>query len=297
MRYSNRVFLYAPFAALIAFALFAAAHWWADARALAGQLDRANGHEIMPGVKLSFSRKRIGGFPFRLDAVLKNVRLSAGEVTGPVAWTSEDFAMHALTYGRDQWILEAAGRQTLSWRDVSGKEHHFTFLPGTFRASALLGNRELQRFDSEIRDLDGADFRTENAQLHFRRNGGGIDVYFRLENAHAPSGYAAALGPDVKALVASARLDRIGPIEELLRGSVRPMRAFEQWRQTGRVTVTELAIDWNDRRAKISGELTLDPAHNLHGTLTGNELKGAAAWPILLGFRGNRIETSGLSRP
>src|SRR4051794_12137854 len=102
MRYSSRFFLYAPILGLLILAAFAMIHWWVDATAFAKRLDAANGHEIMPGVKLSFVAKKIAGFPFRLDTILKGVRVEVAETTGPVTWSSEDFAMHVLTYGREQ---------------------------------------------------------------------------------------------------------------------------------------------------------------------------------------------------
>ena len=37
---------------------------------LAARLDRANGGEIIPGIVFAFAEKSVGGFPFRLDAVL-----------------------------------------------------------------------------------------------------------------------------------------------------------------------------------------------------------------------------------
>jgi hypothetical protein len=163
MRYSSRFFLYAPFVGLLLLAGIAMANWWIKASALAAKLDAVNGHEIMPGVRLSFAEKRLAGFPFRMDTILKNLRVEVAEMGGPIVWTSERFAMHALTYGRVQVIIEAAGRQTLSWHDAHGGAHIFAFLPGTFRASALLQQSKLIRFDGEIVDLDGSEFRANNA--------------------------------------------------------------------------------------------------------------------------------------
>src|SRR6476661_125023 len=148
MRYSSRFFLYAPILGLLLLAAIAMTNWWLTASALAKHLDAVNRHEIMPGVRFSFSEKRLAGFPFRMDTLLKNLRVEIAEVGGPVVWTSDEFAMHVLAYGRVQAVLEAAGRQTLSWHDANGSPHSFAFLPGTFRASALLQRGKLIRFDS-----------------------------------------------------------------------------------------------------------------------------------------------------
>lgn len=269
MRYSSRFFLYAPILALLILAAFAMIHWWIDATVLSERLDAVNGHEIIPGVTFHFSQKRIAGFPFRLDTILKNVRLSVEDVTGPVTWSSEDFAMHALTYGRDQAILEAAGKQMLSWRDAAGREHRFAFLPGTFRASAILGGGRLNRFDTEIRDLDGAEFRAANLQLHFRTNGNLADVYLKLDDAYIADGYAKALGPNLDLLTVSASLNRAQHLDGLLRGRAAPQSALDIWRENGGdVRINDLTLKSKQETARFMGDLSLDSVHDLAGTLS-----------------------------
>jgi hypothetical protein len=292
MRYSSRFFLYAPFVGLLLLAAIAMIHWWIAASALARHLDAVNGHELMPGVRMSFSEKRLAGFPFRMDTILKNLRLETAEVDGPVVWTSEGFAMHALTYGRVQAIIEAAGRQTLSWHDPNGGAHTFAFLPGTFRASAIVQNGKLIRFDAEIVDLDGADFRAGNAQLHARITPGGFDLYVRLQNAHVVGGYATSLGPDITLLIASGRTDHPAQLEKLLRGEEALEAALENWRQAGgTVAVSDLSVAKGHQSLSFAGRLTLDEAHDLAGALYGRN--GPA-----LQFSGNRLlPSSWFARP
>jgi len=296
MRYSSRLFLYAPTLGLLILAAFAMIHWWVDATALSKRLDAANGHEIMPGVTLHFSQKRVAGFPFRLDTILKNVRVSVNDVTGPVTWSSEDFAMHALTYGRDQAILEAAGKQALAWLDGAGREHRFAFLPGTFRASAILADGKLNRFDAEIRGLDGADFRAANAQFHFRTNGSAADVYLKLDDAYVADGYAKALGPDIDLLTASASLDRIQHLDRLFRGEDAPRSALETWRENGGdVRINDLTLKSKSRTARFVGNLSLNSSHDLTGALSST----SSEIPLHgLEFAGSRIlRTSSLPGP
>lgn len=292
MRYSSRFFLYAPFAGLLLLAAVAMIHWSIIAGALAKKLDAVNGHEIMPGVRMTFTQKRLAGFPFRLDIILKNLRLEAADVSGPVIWTSENFAMHRLTYGRVQAILEAAGQQTLSWTDAHGNRHRFAFLPGTFRASAILDRSKLIRFDSEIADLDGQDFRAANAQLHFRVVRNGADLYLRFQNAHAAGGYARGIGPEITAVVANASLAKADLLGRLLRGEQSPNAALEGWRGSGgNIAVHDLAVTKANRTLNFHGVLSLDDLHDLSGTLSGgggNQLR----------FKSDRISpTSALARP
>jgi len=292
MKYSSRFFLYAPFVGLFLLAAIAMTNWWLKATALAKELEAINGHEIMPGVRLSFAEKRLAGFPFRLDTVLKNLRVEVTEVGGPVVWTSDGFAMHTLTYGRLQAILEAGGRQTLSWHDASGGAHRFAFLPGTFRASAILQHGTLIRFDGETVDLDGADFRASNAQLHLRERGDGLDLYVKLSNAHITGGYAGPLGKEITSLVAGGRVDHGAALEALLRGEEAPQEAIENWRNAGgSIEVSEFSVARKNGTLGFTGKLALDEAHDLSGTLHGQN--GNA-----LQFSGNRLTlNSGLPRP
>ncbi len=292
MRYSSRFFLYAPFAGLLLLAAIAMTNWWIKAAALAAHLDAINGHEIMPGVRLSFTEKRLAGFPFRIDTILKNLRVEVAEVGGPVTWTTEDFAMHTLTYGRVQAILEAAGRQTISWHNARGGAHSFAFLPGTFRASAILQHGKLIRFDSEIVDLDGAEFRAGNAQLHARLRGDGLDIYLKLSNATVTGGYAAPLGPNTLSLVASGHMNNGSALEALLRGDEAPEAAIEKWRNAGgSMAMSEVTLARKGSLLTFTGKLTLDDAHDLSGTLHGRN--GGA-----LQFSGSRLAlNSGFARP
>jgi hypothetical protein len=283
MRFASRFFLYAPLAGLLLLAAIAMVHWWLIASALARHLDSVNGREIMPGVRLNFAQKRLAGFPFRMDTILKNLRVDVTEIGGPVVWTSEDFAMHTLTYGRVQAILEAAGRQTLSWHDANGGSHTFTFLPGTFRASAILQHGKLIRFDSEIVDLDGAEFRARNAQLHARMRGDGLDIYLKLSNANVTGGYAGTLGPNILSLAASGHVNNGSALEALLRGDETSEAAIEKWRNAGgSMAVSDLSVARPTERLSAAGNLTLDDAHDLNGALRTRN--GST-----LDFSGNRL--------
>jgi len=270
MRYSSRFFLYAPIAALLTLAAIAMVHWWIVAGALEKRLDAVNGHEIIPGVRISFASKRIAGFPFRLETRLSGLRIEVEEKDGPIVWTTEDFAAHALAYGRVQAIFEAAGQQTVSWHDRVGTTHAFAFLPGTFRASAIVENSALVRFDSQVIDLDGADFRAAKLEFHFRTNKDKIEAYLLLQNAHIPSGYAASLGPDLQTLTANVSLDHRAALDDGLRGQIAPATALDQWRQAGgTIGVGNLALGWKKRAASFSGKFTLDQHHNVAGMLHG----------------------------
>ena len=125
MRYSNRLFLYAPFAVLLIIAAAAMLRWREVADQWQTKLLAANrGEEIAPGVTLHFTSEEIGGFPFNLDIVLDKFVLAVRSTRGPISLESERFAIHALTYGRTQQVMESAGLQILIWTDAEGGAFH-----------------------------------------------------------------------------------------------------------------------------------------------------------------------------
>lgn len=168
--YSSRFFLYAPLCLFLALAAWVTAYWWLAAGALDKKLTALNGHDVAPGITLSFTAKEISGFPFNLDAAFTGVKIAGSAAHGPFAWTAEHFVLHRLTYGRDQDIYEAAGRQTFAWTDGAGAGHAISFLPGTLRASSITDARGLARFDIDAVAADGEGFTAADLQFHLRRD-------------------------------------------------------------------------------------------------------------------------------
>src|SRR5437868_12421710 len=100
MRYSNRLFLYAPFVVLLILAAAAMLRWRQVADHWERELLAANrGHEVAPGVSLHFASQEIGGFPFSLKVVLGHMVLAVQSTRGPISLESEGFAIYALIYG------------------------------------------------------------------------------------------------------------------------------------------------------------------------------------------------------
>jgi hypothetical protein len=144
MVYSNRIWLYGPFGLLLLLAVLYTVFWRVEADMLAARLDRANGGEIMPGIVFAFAGKSVGGFPFRLDTLLDGVSFAYAGPAGQTAWRAEKLAVHALTYGRPLYVVEAAGVQSFEWPDASGGiPRSINLTPAIARASVLLRNGTL----------------------------------------------------------------------------------------------------------------------------------------------------------
>jgi hypothetical protein len=218
MKYSSRFFLYAPLAVFLVLAVVVGAHWWVKASALSQRLAALNGYEAMPGVTVSFGAKKIGGFPFSLDTELSDFTLTVATPNGPTRWYSEKFAMHALTYGRDETIFEAAGRQRLDWRG-----HTLDFAVGALRASAILSHGSLARFDLDLVGFGSKAFTAQRLQLHARRDGNAIRLFDEV------NGVSACLQDERYAASATAA-EALAP---LLAARVSVADGLKAWRQAG----------------------------------------------------------------
>jgi hypothetical protein len=170
MKYSSRFFLYAPLAVFLILCVAASVTWWIKASALSDRLAAVNGREVMPGVTLAFAAKKIGGFPFNLDTEIRDFSVAVATPNGPTRWTAERFALHALTYGRDETIFEAAGRQRLEWTKEDGTRRTLDFAVGALRASAIVRSGSLSRFDLDLVGFGSKAFTAQRLQFHARQD-------------------------------------------------------------------------------------------------------------------------------
>lgn len=255
MRYSSRFFLYAPFALAVAAAAAVMLLWFQASDAWSKRIAAMNGHEIAPGITLSYSSETIGGFPFRIDTVFKNFKIS---VAGAGTWQSDEFAMHTLTYGHGQAVFEAAGNQAFTW----GKNGQFVFVPGSVRASAVLNGDALSRFDLVFVALDSKTVTIGRGEIHMRRNpsSDAIDLAFSGDSIHLPDHPKIISHFRLAAHVAPRT-----PFNPLLAGQTHWQSATETWRSTnGHIALDAIDLDGDTG----SGVLSLTGQHRLFGYYT-----------------------------
>ena len=244
MSYSSRFWLYAPLALFLGLAAWAMGHWWIAAKDLDQKLIALNGRQAIPGVRVTWAKQTISGFPFRLDVVFEDLTVSAGAPRGSVAWHSDHFALHSLTYGRNQDVFEAAGQQTLSWTDSDGAPHTLTFLPATLHASVIQDGRGVSRFDLDMLDAGGksADagrFTIGRAQFHLRRDlkADALEVMLSAVDAKG----ATPFGDHIKTMEIYGRITQGKAFVRLLTGKAGLMDALMAWRHDGGRILTEKA--------------------------------------------------------
>ena len=270
MKYSSRFFLYAPLALFLLIAAAASLMWWREASALSGRLDALNGHEAMPGVTLKFKSKSVGGFPFNLDVVFQDMRLTVATPHGPSSWTTQNFALHALTYGREQMIFEAAGRQLLSWTDMKGTAHAMPFEVGELHASAILGARGLSRFDLDCIGFGSPALTAARVQIHARLapSGTAVDIAAAVDGVHLSPPLASLFGDDITQIRLNASAAPSRAFDGLRAGRTDWVSAAETWRKAnGSVQISDLEMSWNRLSAMGKGALALDATHAVEGLL------------------------------
>jgi hypothetical protein len=227
-KYSSRFWLYAPISLFLLLAVAVMIHWWMVADVFERRLAALKGHEAVPGMIVDWASVDVGGFPFRLDAAFTNFRVQGAGAHGPFGWTTEKFALHALTYGRKQIVYEAAGNQDVRWTWSNGKMQHASFLPGTMRGSSILDGRGLNRFDLDIVDLGNSSFAIGRLQFHLRRDPDGtdLDLMFTTDGLQLDR---VKIG-NLQLYVTLSQAEALLP---LLRGEASWPQATQRWRALG----------------------------------------------------------------
>ena len=270
MNYSHRFFLYGPVGLFVVLMLAVIGYWFIESRAVSLKLDAINGHELAPGIRFSFAQKSMSGFPFRIDSELDGLRVEIATSHGPAVWTAEHFAFHSLTYGRTQYVFEAAGKQVVTWHKDSGELRTYAFLPALLRGSIIGRGDEISRFDLEAIGVDSADVAATQMQLHLRKDPkiDGLDLYLSADGVHIAVDLKPAFGPDMKTLRIDALVSPGTSFDPLLAGHDDWRAAAENWRaRHGGVLVNSIAVNWGRLDIAGKGAITVDEAHRPVGAL------------------------------
>lgn len=245
MKYSSRFFLYAPFGLFLAIALGVGVHWWLATSALSARLAAMNGREIVPGVTMRFASRTIAGFPFSLDTTFRGVSLRIDTPHGPTEWRPEEFAMHALTYGRDETIFEAAGKQELRWTKDDGSKRILVFAVGSLHASAIRDRDGLARFDLDLVGFGSRVLTARRLQFHIRRDGADkADLAVMADDIRIPSGHCPSLDDRLVTGRLMGTVTEAQPFSLLRAGAQDWSSAVANWRAAGgmlRIDVLQLA--------------------------------------------------------
>ena len=234
MKYSSRFFLYAPMALFLAFVLGVSIHWWIVASAFSTRLAAMNGHEIAPGVTLHYASRTISGFPFTLDTVFREMTVKIATPHGPTVWHADKFAMHALTYGREETIFEAAGPQELRWTRGDGSMRTLVFAVGSLHASAIQDGHGLARFDLDLVGFGSKVMTARRLQFHIRRDKDDtLDLAVMTDDIRIVPGICPNLAGGVDRATLGGTITKAESFASLRAGTQRWETAITQWRAAG----------------------------------------------------------------
>ena len=278
MNYSSRFFLYAPLALLLLIGVGFGVHWWFFVAALQKRLDAMQSHEAMPGVTVHYALRGVSGFPFNLDVVFGDFRVSVETGHGPAIWRAEHVALHALTYGRDETIFEAAGRQSLAWTDGRGKHRKLDFQTGATHASVIRSKGALSRFDLDLVAFGSLALTSSRIQLHLRYSGDRFDVAASSDDVHLSPLLHSAFGQDIKFLRLQGELTDAAAFDGLRAGASDWRSAVDSWRKaSGAMRLEPIEINWGRLDMMGHGALSFDDAHRPQG-IVDFKIAGMAAW-------------------
>jgi hypothetical protein len=281
MNYSSRFFLYAPFVLLLLIGAAFGAYWWRAAGALERRLDTMQTHEAMPGVTVRYATRSVSGFPFNLDVVFTNFRVSVETGHGPFVWRTEKFALHALTYGADKTIFEAAGKQSFTWKDGEGEQHVLPFDAGSLHASAIRNAGGLSRFDLDLVGFGSPALTAARLQFHFRHatDGKTWDVFADGDDIRLSPRLRGAFGDELKMVALQGSVTEASAFDALRAGKADWRAAVEDWRNApGRLHIEPLEFRWASGIDMLGrGAMLLDGGRRPEG-IVDFKVTGVAGW-------------------
>jgi hypothetical protein len=292
MSYSSRIFIYGPVGLLLLIVVLYSVFWRVQADTLSARLDRANGGEVIPGITFAFAGKTVGGYPFRLDAVLSGVTFSQRGAEGETAWRTDELALHALSYNLDRYIFEVTGLQSFTRPPAmpANVPRVIYVTPGIARASAILSNGRLARFDMDLWELQakdatqGADPKrsvsADRAQLHLlARPDDTIDLAAQINNGRIGADHAEKEADIMLPLIdLRGKLTQSSALAGLLAGTISLADAAQAWRgRMGELNVSDLTLIWPDARAGLHGDVAINSAGRPTGHLQGERVQNGKA--------------------
>jgi hypothetical protein len=240
-----------------------------------------NTREAMPGVTVRFASRSVGGFPFNLDVVFEDFRVAVATAHGPATWRAEHFASHALTYGRDETIFEAAGRQSLSWIDEHYKTHRLDFQTGATHASAILTAASLSRFDLDLVGVGCSALTAARLQFHVRHvaDGNRFDVFASGDDVRLSPPLRGAFGDSLKLIALQGTVSQATAFDSLRKGESDWRSAVEAWRNApGRLRIEPLELRWANGLDMLGrGAMSLDGGRRPEG-IVDFKITGVTRW-------------------
>jgi hypothetical protein len=142
--------------------------------------------------------------------------------------------MHALTYGRDETIFEAAGKQGLSWTRHDGSKRSLVFAIGSLHASAIEDGHGVTRFDFDLVGFGSQAMTARRLQFHIRRDGADkLDLAVMADDVWISPGHCPGLDDRLATGRLTGTVTKAQPFSSLRAGAQDWGSAVTNWRTAG----------------------------------------------------------------
>lgn len=250
--------------------------WFVAAGRFEDALDAREGRLSERGMALAYSKRDVGGFPFRLIATYDGFQ-ATGTGSG-FGWGLKGRSAHliALPWNSRHVILDipdAGVVLSADWQDASGEVQEYTTLAdvASLRMSVSAVERELQRISVQLSAVEGEStlfgigpFSAQDMQFHLRwpngeaMNAANLEAPIQLEPALRVKDFTfkgrmmGALGPTLNSFV----------MQSAVRGETVPNRSatgLSEWRLSGgTLDVPLFEMDWGPMHVTGDGTVAVD---------------------------------------
>jgi|GEM_PF-6256727 len=269
--------IYAPSILFLTAALMYSIYWFVAAGNIDDEVAAWAVRQEAEGYEISYSDIDVGGFPYRFEARLKDFAIAAPYHPYDWIWTSDELNIITLSYRFDRFIFESYGQQRIVYQEILETQARAPaqyFVDGegkALRGSATLKDGVIDNVSIDLQGLQATrsggsgpiqDLQSDRVQLHLRQGETleqqetdfGLDLYVKAENTRLTSQGLETQTPEtLNLLQGKFTLDAIDA-ETLLEAEY-----IDRWfRDGGKVTMSDLALVWDDYGLQGNGKMGVD---------------------------------------
>ncbi|MDP6874019.1 MAG: DUF2125 domain-containing protein [Alphaproteobacteria bacterium] len=255
-----------------------AGFWFFAAGQVRTEIERHAG-ESTPARDWTYQDLDISGFPFRIQADLKQSRLDLRGGSGALSWETDHIKAVGHPWQPRHVLLDLSGRHLFI---AMRREKPRQFSLNNRKALASLetgGEGELARLSLDINDMElsyagAAAMRAARLQLHGRPNPEQPDAFDLALRGEAVDLLEGARRLNLAGLPRAAQLLDLQTTVTGLEGTMAVAGGLAHWRDDGgTLEINKLHLQWGDIEITASGSLALDDRMRAIGALTAR-IKG-----------------------
>lgn len=269
--------IFAPSILLITAALIYSIYWFVAAGNIDDEVAAWVVRQEAEGYEISYSQVDVGGFPYRFEAKLQDFAIAAPYHPYDWIWTSDELNIISLAYRFDRFIFESYGQQRIVYQDSvdtdgpAPTQYYVDAKGRALRGSATLKGGIVDDVSIDLQGLTAKrsggegpaqDLDADRIQLHLRQRQSleqqetdfGLDLFVKAENTRLTSQEPSQKHVEIVSLLqGKLTFDALDAVT-LLRAE-----NIDRWfRDGGKVTLSDLAVAWEEYGIQGSGKMGVD---------------------------------------